>query len=73
MDFEKAKKLLKESIDEGANLFEIMEIFTDKVYEQGKQDGKDSEQVYFYSQSIKHKSHLKALYLNYKRESHFMA
>ena len=45
MDFEKAKELLKESIDEGANLFEIMEIFTDKVYEQGKQDGKDSEQI----------------------------
>lgn len=43
MDFEKAKKLLKESIDEGGNLFEIMEIFTDKVYEQGKQDGKDSD------------------------------
>ena len=43
MDFEKTKELLKESIDEGANLFEIMEIFTDKVYEQGKQDGKDSE------------------------------
>ena len=43
MDFEKAKKLLKESIDEGANLFEIMEIFTDKVYEQGKKDRKDSD------------------------------
>ena len=43
MDFEKAKELLKESIDEGENLFEIMEIFADKVYEQGKQDGKDSE------------------------------
>ena len=43
MDFEKAKKLLKESIDEGKNLFEIMEIFTDKVYEQGKQDGKETD------------------------------
>ena len=43
MDFEKVKELLKESIDEGENLFEIMEIFADKVYEQGKQDGKDSE------------------------------
>ena len=43
MDFEKAKELLKESIDKGANLFEIMEIFAGKVYEQGKQDGKDSE------------------------------
>ena len=41
MDFEKAKELLKESIDEGKNLFEIMEIFTDKVYEQGKHDGKE--------------------------------
>ena len=44
MDFEKAKKLLKESIDEGANLFEIMEIFTDKVYEQGKQDGNSNKE-----------------------------
>ena len=43
MDFEKAKELLKESIDEGENLFEIMEIFTNKVYEQGKQDGKESD------------------------------
>ena len=42
MNFEKAKKLLKESIDEGKNLFEIMEIFADKVYEQGKKDGKES-------------------------------
>ena len=43
MDFEKTKELLKESIDEGENLFEIMEIFTDKVYEQGKQDSKESD------------------------------
>ena len=43
MDFDKAKELLKESIDEGANLFEIMEIFTNKVYEQGKQDSKESD------------------------------
>ena len=43
MDFEKAKELLKESIDEGENLFEIMEIFTNKVYEQGKQDSKESD------------------------------
>ena len=43
MDFDKAKELLKESIDEGENLFEIMEIFTDKVYEQGKQDSKESD------------------------------
>lgn len=43
MDFDKAKELLKESIDEGENLFEIMEIFTNKVYEQGKQDSKESD------------------------------
>ena len=43
MNFEKAKKLLKESIDEGKNLFEIMEIFSNKVYEQWKQDGKESD------------------------------
>ena len=43
MDFDKAKELLKESIDEGENLFEIMEIFTNKVYEQGKHDGNESD------------------------------
>ena len=43
MDFDKAKELLKESIDEGENLFEIMEIFADKVYEQGKHGGKESD------------------------------
>ena len=36
MNFEKAKELMKEAIDEGNNLAEIMEIFTQKVYEQGK-------------------------------------
>lgn len=39
MDFEKAKELMKEAIDEGNSLAEIMEIFTNKIYQQGKQDG----------------------------------
>ena len=43
MDFDKAKELLKDAIDEGGNLAEILEIFTDKVYQQGKQDGKAPE------------------------------
>ena len=38
MDFEMAKKLLKESIDEGKTVCEILEIFTDKVYQKGKED-----------------------------------
>ena len=38
MDLEKAKELMKEAIDEGNNMAEIMEIFTHKVYEQWKHD-----------------------------------
>ena len=41
MNFEKAKELMKEAIDEGNNLAEIMEIFTQKVYEQGKHDERE--------------------------------
>ena len=49
MNFEKAKKLLVESIDEGKNFAEIMEIFTNKVYYQGKQDGIDDKQIKDYT------------------------
>ena len=45
MDFDKAKELLKDAIDEGGNLAEILEIFTDKVYQQGKQDGEAPEKA----------------------------
>ena len=38
MDFEKVKQILKEAIDEGNTLAEIMEIAADKIYEQGKND-----------------------------------
>ena len=41
MDFEKVKELLKEAIDEGNTVAEIMQITADKIYQQGV---KDSEQ-----------------------------
>lgn len=39
MDFEKVKELLKEAIDEGDTIAEIMQIMTDKIYQQGVKDG----------------------------------
>lgn len=42
LSFDKTKKLLKEAIDEGKTLLEIMEIFTNKVYEQGKRDSNNN-------------------------------
>lgn len=39
MDFEKLKELLKEAIDEGENLAEIMQITAEKIYQQGIIEG----------------------------------
>ena len=38
MDFEKVKELLKEAIDEGNTVAEIMQITADKIYQQGVKD-----------------------------------
>ena len=40
MEFEKVKELLKEAIDEGNTVAEIMQITTDKIYQQGLDDGR---------------------------------
>ena len=39
MDFEKVKELLKEAIDEGNTIAEIMQITADKIYQKGVNDG----------------------------------
>ena len=39
MDFEKVKELLKEAIDEGNTIAEIMQITVEKIYQQGVKDG----------------------------------
>ena len=39
MDFEKVKELLKEAIDEGNTIAEIMQITAEKIYKQGNKDG----------------------------------
>lgn len=38
MDFEKVKELLKEAIDEGNTIAEIMQITAEKIYQQGVKD-----------------------------------
>ena len=43
MDFEKLKELLKEAIDQGENLAEIMRITADKIYQQGLKDRKEEK------------------------------
>lgn len=44
MNFEKIKELLKEAIDEGNTIAEIVQITADKIYQQGIKDGKDKMQ-----------------------------
>lgn len=39
MNFEKIKKLLKEAIDEGNTIAEIVQITAEKIYQQGISDG----------------------------------
>ena len=43
MDFEKVKELLKEAIDEGNTIAEIMQITADKIYQQGVKDGEQDD------------------------------
>ena len=40
MDFEKLKELLKEAIDEGDTIAEIVQITANKIYQQGVMEGK---------------------------------
>ncbi|MBO7423901.1 MAG: hypothetical protein J6T99_11040 [Oscillospiraceae bacterium] len=44
MDFEKAKQIIKDAIDQGNTLIEIMEIAIDKIYEQGKEDQRKDDE-----------------------------
>ena len=39
VEFEKVKELLKEAIDEGNTIAEIMQITAEKIYQQGVKDG----------------------------------
>ena len=39
MNFEKIKELLKEAIDEGNTIAEIMQITAEKIYQSGYNDG----------------------------------
>ena len=43
MDFEKVKELLKEAVDEGNTIAEIMQITADKIYQQGVKDGEQDD------------------------------
>ena len=43
MNFEKIKELLKEAIDEGDTIAEIVQITAEKIYQQGISDGEKSE------------------------------
>lgn len=45
MDFEKAKELLKESVDEAETQGDILRIWIEKVYQKGKTDGNSLMQV----------------------------
>ena len=47
MDFEEAKNLLKEAIDEAETQGDILRIWIEKVYQQGKHDERQEiEQIY---------------------------
>lgn len=41
MDFEEAKRLLKEAIDEAETQGDILRIWIEKVYQKGKEDAKE--------------------------------
>lgn len=40
MDFEEAKKLLKEAVDEAEMQGDILRIWVEKIYQKGKEDSK---------------------------------
>ena len=41
MDFEEAKRLLKEAIDEAVTHGDILQIWVEKIYQKGKEDAKE--------------------------------
>ena len=44
MDFEQVKQILKDAIDEGNTIAQIMEIAAEKIYQKGREDQRKDDE-----------------------------